>query len=137
VKPPARHIITPRRNRKVAVTLAAGTATIGSFLRWEQRGGRNSFELFSVVDRLDLLDSVWFSALASVWPLTPFVALCSIVSAHTTTATWANLAAVSAGLYVAGVAGAAQLAPGVSGAGPAVTCLAGLAWAASSAMPAR
>jgi hypothetical protein len=99
-----------RRRGPAVVTMAigAGVTVIGSLLPWVRTGGarRNSYDLFSLVDRLGFAPDGPVGAALRWWPLMPLLATVGVVAA------WWGLVRVGGGLglIAAGYSGAVAVA---------------------------
>jgi hypothetical protein len=97
-------------------TLGAVTAILGTFLPWLRSGTRrrNSYEIFSLVDRLGISQSSVVGWGLRLWPIVPLL-LVAAVTLHWFPRPWiAGVVATIAIVYVGGVAGAVELAPSTS-----------------------
>ena len=87
----------------ILVTVAGIVVLIGTFLPWvgQGRGARSSYQLFGVLDRLDVAPDGVVAALVRWWPLVPSLVTASVVlawwGAHRSAATLALVAATYAG----------------------------------------
>lgn len=111
---------------RALVGLGALLIIVGTFLPWVATGARqrSSFELFGVLDRLDVAPGGVVAALIRVWPVVPLACVA------TTTAAWwpkrwlATVFAVLVACYAGGVALVVGRAP-VRTLGGRAVCLAG------------
>jgi hypothetical protein len=101
---------------RIVATIGAAIAVIGTFLPWLRSGARrrNSYEIFSLVDRLGFSPSSPVGLGLRLWPLLPLLMAVSI-TLHWFPRRWfcgaATLVAVT---YAGGVAAAVQSAPSTS-----------------------
>jgi hypothetical protein len=101
---------------RVAATVGALVAIIGTFLPWLRSGTRrrSSYEIFSLVDRLGFSRSSVVGWGLRMWPIVPLLLVCAI------TLQWFSLkwitgsSALVAVIYAGGVAAAVEFAPATS-----------------------
>jgi hypothetical protein len=114
---------------RVAVTAGAAVAAVGTFLPWLRSGTRrrNSYEIFSLIDRLGISQSSVVGWGLRLWPVVPLL-LVLAVTFQWFPRKWVSAGAVVATVvYAGGVAAAVELAPSTSliavEYGPAVTLI--------------
>lgn len=101
---------------RVAVTAGAMVAVVGTFLPWLRSGARrrNSYEIFSLLDRLGISKSSVVGWGLRLWPIVP-VLLVLAVTLQWFPRRWVTAASiVVAVVYAGGVAAAVELAPSTS-----------------------
>jgi hypothetical protein len=121
-------------------TFGAAITAAGTFLPWVRSGARrrNSFEIFSLVDRLGFSASSVVGWGIRVWPVVPFL-LAAAVTLLWFSGTWVGgSATVVVVVYAAVVATAVRSAPSSSlitvEGGPVVTLIGAAALAAGAAL---
>ena len=91
---------------RVVATVGAAVALVGTFLPWLRSGSRrrNSYDIFSLVERLGISESSVVGWGLRVWPLAPLL-LVSAATLQWFPRKWiTGLAAAIAAAYVGGVA---------------------------------
>jgi hypothetical protein len=123
---------------RVIATIGAVVAAVGTFLPWLRSGTRrrNSYEIFSLVDRLGFSPSSLVGWGLRLWPVVPFLLVLTITLQWFPRKWVGGSAAILAVVYTGGVAAAVQLAPSTSliavEYGPLVTLLGALVLAAGT-----
>ncbi len=101
---------------RLVATVGAAVALVGTFLPWLRSGSRqrNSYEIFSLVERLGISQSSVVGWGLRVWPLAPLL-LVSAAALQWFPRKWiTGGAAIVAAVYVGGVAIAVTTAPETS-----------------------
>jgi hypothetical protein len=101
---------------RVVATTGAGVALVGTFLPWLRSGSRqrNSYEIFSLVERLGFSSSGLVGWGLRLWPVVPFL-LAFAATMQWFPRKWLSGASVIvAVVYVGGVAAAVKTAPATS-----------------------
>jgi hypothetical protein len=101
---------------RVLATVGAAVAIIGTFLPWLRSGARrrNSYEIFSLVERLGISQSSLVGWGLRLWPLAPLL-LVGAATLQWFPRRWLTGGAVAvAVIYVGGVAAAVEAAPATS-----------------------
>ncbi len=101
---------------RAAATVGAVVALVGTFLPWLRSGARrrNSYEIFSLVDRLGFSSSSLVGWGLRLWPVVPFL-LVAAVTLQWFPRRWLTGASVIVTvIYVGGVAVAVETAPATS-----------------------
>ena len=101
---------------RVAVTAGAAVAAVGTFLPWLRSGTRrrNSYEIFSLIDRLGISKSSIVGWGLRLWPVVPLL-LVLAVTFQWFPRKWVTAGAVVvAVVYAGGVAAAVELASSTS-----------------------
>ena len=101
---------------RALVTLGAAVALVGTFLPWLRSGARqrNSYEIFSLVERLGISESSVVGWGLRLWPIVPFL-LTLAVTLQWFPRRWATSGtSLVAVVYVAGVSAAVTFAPATS-----------------------
>jgi len=119
-------------------TVGAVVALVGTFLPWLRSGSRrrNSYEIFSLVDRLGFSSSSFVGWGLRVWPLAPLLLVTAVTLQWYPRKWLTGGSAVVAVVYVGGVSAAVVTAPASSliavSYGPWVTCLGAVTLAAGA-----
>ena len=94
-------------------TLGAAVAVVGTFLPWLRSGSRqrNSYEIFSLVDRLGFATSSLVGWGLRLWPVVPFLLALAVTLQWFPRKWLTGASAVLAVIYVGGVAVAVETAP--------------------------
>lgn len=101
---------------RVTATVGATVALVGTFLPWLRSGSRrrNSYEIFSLIERLGISQSSVVGWGLRVWPVVPFL-LALAVTLHWFTRRWLTGGSTAlAVVYVGGVSVAVETAPASS-----------------------
>jgi hypothetical protein len=101
---------------RVAVTVGAAVAAVGTFLPWLRSGTRrrNSYEIFSLIERLGISQSSIVGWGLRLWPVVPLL-LVLAVTLEWFPRKWLTAGAVVvAVVYPGGVAAAVERAPSTS-----------------------
>jgi hypothetical protein len=123
---------------RVVATLGALVAAAGTFMPWLRSGTRrrNSYEIFSLVDRLGFSPSSLVGWGLRLWPVLPLL-LVSAVTLQWFPRRWLSGAAMAVALvYAGGVSAAVRSAPSTSllgiESGPLVTLIGAVTMAAGT-----
>jgi hypothetical protein len=101
---------------RLTVTAGAALAVVGTFLPWLRSGTRrrNSYEIFSLVERLGISQSSIVGLGLRLWPVVPLL-LVLAVTFQWFPRKWVTIASVVvADVYAGGVAAAVEFAPSTS-----------------------
>jgi hypothetical protein len=101
---------------RVVATAGAGVAVVGTFLPWLRSGSRrrNSYDIFSLVERLGISESSVVGWGLRVWPLAPLL-LVGAATLQWFPRKWlTGASAIVAVVYVGGVAAAVNASPATS-----------------------
>jgi hypothetical protein len=101
---------------RLAATIGAAVALLGTFLPWLRSGSRrrNSYEIFSLVDRLGISQSSLVGWGLRLWPVVPFLLALAVTLQWFPRQWLGGIAAIAAAVYVGGVAAAVRTAPATS-----------------------
>jgi hypothetical protein len=123
-------------------TLGAAVALLGTFLPWLRSGSRlrNSYEIFSLLERLGISQSSVVGWGLRVWPMAPLVLVTAAATQWFPRKWLTGGSAIVAVVYVGGVAAAVSFAPATSliavSYGPWVSLAGAVTLAAGAAMSA-
>jgi hypothetical protein len=101
---------------RVAVTAGAAVAAVGTFLPWLRSGTRrrNSYEIFSLIDRLGISKSSIVGWGLRLWPVVPLLLVLAVTFQWFPRRWVAACSVVVAVFYAGGVAAAVELASSTS-----------------------
>ena len=98
---------------RVLATVGAGIALLGTFLPWLRSGrrGRNSYEIFSLVERLGISQSSLVGWGVRLWPIVPFLLVLTVTLLWFAPRAPAMVVAAVTVLYAGGVSIAVRRSP--------------------------
>lgn len=101
---------------RAVAAVGAATAVLGTFLPWLRSGTRrrNSYEIFSLVDRLGISQSSLVGWGLRVWPLAPLLLVLAATLQWFPRKWLTGACVIVAVVYVGGVAAAVNAAPASS-----------------------
>ncbi len=101
---------------RVVATLGASVALVGTFMPWLRSGARlrNSYEIFSLVERLGISQSSIVGWGLRLWPIVPFLLALAVTLQWFPRRRATGATVVVAVVYVGGVSAAVEFAPATS-----------------------
>lgn len=126
-QPPA---VRPRTTPLGMAQIAAAVTTLtGTVLPWEEAGARNSYTLFSTIQRLGVLETLpALETAAGAWALVPLLAMAACAGHMLHLKRTASLLGIPCALFAVVMAAGVLAAPVTHGVGISVTAIAAAAW---------